>query len=101
MDTTKTKWDLFIILLAIYTSVCLPLELAVLPPFLDNNIYFEVCNHVITFLYIIDIVISFRTSYVNPMMGDEVFDTKKISINYIQGRFWPDIISTIPFDIIF
>jgi hypothetical protein len=35
------------------------------------------------------------------MTGDEINDTKRIAINYMKGKFWLDVISTIPFDLIF
>tara|TARA_B110000285_G_C14981699_1_gene541721 strand:- start:437 stop:985 length:549 start_codon:yes stop_codon:yes gene_type:complete len=98
MNGYKTKWDIFIIVLALYNCIVLPLELAILPPFMEDNYTFEVVNRVIDVIYFIDIILSFRTTYVNPMTGDEVYDAKKISLRYIYGTFWPDIISTVPFD---
>ena len=98
MNVNKTRWDIFIILLAVFNSITLPLELAVLPPFMLDNWYLDAFNHIIDVLFFFDIVISFRTSYVNQMTGDEIFNTKKIANNYMQGRFWIDAASTIPFD---
>ena len=83
MSSNKTNWDIFVIVLAVYNCLALPLELAVLPPFMDDNKYLNITNHFIDLLYLIDIIISFRTTYVNPMTGDEIFDAKKISINYL------------------
>ena len=35
------------------------------------------------------------------MTGDEVVNSKLIAINYVQGRFWLDLISAIPFELVF
>ena len=37
MSSNKTNWDIFVIVLAVYNCLALPLELAVLPPFMDDN----------------------------------------------------------------
>jgi hypothetical protein len=43
-------------------------------------------------------MISFRTTYQNPYTGDEVYDPYQIARNYVLGRFWVDLFSTIPFE---
>jgi hypothetical protein len=48
-----------------------------------------------------DILLNFRTSFLNSLTGDEVVDPKLIALNYLNSfRFWIDFISTAPFDII-
>lgn len=47
-----------------------------------------------------DIVVSFRTTYVEKSTGDEIQDLKLIAINYLKGRFWIDLLATIPMDTI-
>ena len=42
----------------------------------------------------------FRTTYVDKYTGIEEFDTKTISKRYSLGRFWIDLLATIPFDTI-
>ena len=100
MNPIKIKWDLLIICFAVYNSISLPLELALVPPFLAGNQHIDILNQVIDFIFFIDIVLSFRTSIVNPMSGEEITDTKIIYMSYLTGRFWIDLISTIPFDLI-
>ena len=55
-------------------------------------------DNLIDFLFAIDIFVSFRTTYIHPISGDEIVEPKKIASNYISGRFWIDIFSTIPFE---
>ena len=49
-------------------------------------------------VFAIDIFIIFFSSFINVTSGDEIFDMKLIAINYIQGPFWIDFISTVPLD---
>ena len=46
-----------------------------------------------------DILISFRTTYLNVKSGKEVIDSNKIARNYVvTGSFFIDLISTVPID---
>lgn len=50
-------------------------------------------------MFIIDIVINFRTTYVN--MNDEVVSHPgKIAIHYFKGWFLIDMVAAIPFDLL-
>ena len=98
MNAARIKWDLFIILLAVYNSICLPLEIAFRPPFIVTNSFVNSMDLFIDFLFLIDIFISFRTTYIHPISGDEIIESKLIAKNYIAGRFWIDFLSTVPFE---
>ena len=98
MNPARIKWDLFIILLAVYNSICLPLEIAFRPAFIITNPFVKIMDLIIDFLFLIDILISFRTTYIHPISGDEIIESKLIAKNYIAGRFWIDFFSTIPFE---
>jgi hypothetical protein len=58
-----------------------------------------VWSSITDFIFLIDIVLVFRTSIM--YQDDECFDAKIIAIEYIKTRFFIDIVSTIPFDIVF
>lgn len=62
------------------------------------NTVYRALEYIIDFLFFLDIVINFRTTYNHSQTGDEVFDPKLIAIHYIKGRFWIDIAAVIPFD---
>ena len=93
----RVNWDLFIIVLAIYNSIFLPLEIAFKPHFLQTDLIVLV-NHMIDAIFGIDIFISFRTTYVDSRTGDEQLNPQKIAMNYFLGKFWFDLLSTIPFE---
>ena len=48
----------------------------------------------------LDVVINFRTSYVDDITGTEVTDLKEIAKQYLKSRFWVDILASFPLDFI-
>ena len=50
-------------------------------------------------IFAIDIVFRFRTTYIDPISGEEVLNEYMIAKRYITSRtFYFDVISTVPFD---
>ncbi|XP_021328182.1 voltage-gated inwardly rectifying potassium channel KCNH6 isoform X2 [Danio rerio] len=104
----KAIWDWVILLLVLYTAVFTPFSAA----FLLNELEDErrqtcgyTCNPlnvvdvIVDVLFIADIVITFRTTYVNH--NDEVVThPKRIAIHYIKGWFFIDMVAAIPFDLL-
>ena len=97
LNDNRIYWDFFIILLAIYNSLALPMEIAFKPPWLMTSVNYTL-NTIIDCLFAIDIIIIFRTTYVCPSTGAEIIEGKQIAKNYLSGRFIIDLLSTIPFD---
>lgn len=77
----------------------IPVEVAFEPEVLES-VAFIVINAIIDVCFAIDIFVVFRTTYVDPYDGKEVLDGKQIAKNYLAGRFWIDLLATIPFDTI-
>lgn len=96
-DPNKTRWELFVIILALYNAFSIPFELSFDPPVMRGT-NFVIMNSFIDFLFGVDIFIQFRTTFYDTITGDEVTDLKIIRRNYLKGRFSIDILSTIPFD---
>ena len=59
---------------------------------------FTVINGLVDFCFFIDIIVTFRTTFVDQKTGDEVFDFWEIAKIYLSGRFWIDLLSTVPLD---
>ena len=96
-DPQKTKWDLIIIFLAIYNSFQIPFEIAFDPEDMKLPAFYVV-NSLIDFVFLLDIIVNFRTTFYDIETGDEVFDSKRTGKMYLKGRFTVDLLSTIPFD---
>ena len=52
----------------------------------------------VDFSFFLDIVISFRTTFMDFRTGQEVLNSKLIAKNYLLDRFWIDLLSMIPLD---
>jgi len=60
----------------------------------------DLMNSSIDFLFIADLLVTFRVTYQNSKTGDEEFNTTKIALNYLKGRFWIDLLASLPLDFI-
>lgn len=59
----------------------------------------EIIDLIVDIMFIVDIIINFRTTYVNE--NDEVVSHPgKIAIYYFKGWFFIDMIAAIPFDLL-
>lgn len=94
----KLYWDIIIIVLAIYNSIVIPVEIAFNPPELASAGEITI-ESLINLVFFIDIFLNFRTTYISDVNGDEIFDFKKIALLYIlSGRFILDVLSSLPFN---
>ncbi|XP_067333956.1 potassium voltage-gated channel subfamily H member 6a isoform X1 [Channa argus] len=104
----KAVWDWVILLLVIYTAIFTPYSAAFLlhePEGEQRNECYYSCNPlnvvdlVVDVMFIVDILINFRTTYVNH--NDEVVSHPgRIAQHYFKGWFLIDIVAAIPFDLL-
>ena len=74
MNPHKIKWDLFIIFLAIYNCIFLPIQLALLPDIETDFPWVEHINLFIDAIFLLDIIAQFRTTEFQPNTGEEITD---------------------------
>lgn len=106
----KAVWDWIILLLVIYTAIFTPYVAAFLlseekktrvkesaeSRFKDPLTMIEL---IVDIMFIVDILINFRTTYVNK--NDEVVSHPgKIAVHYFKGWFLIDVVAAIPFDLL-
>ncbi|XP_053322028.1 potassium voltage-gated channel subfamily H member 2 [Spea bombifrons] len=104
----KAVWDWLILLLVIYTAIFTPYSAAFLlndqeEQEKENCGYscnpLSVVDLIVDIMFIIDILINFRTTYVNS--NEEVVSHPgKIAIHYFKGWFLIDMVAAIPFDLL-
>ncbi|XP_035382667.1 potassium voltage-gated channel subfamily H member 7 isoform X2 [Electrophorus electricus] len=104
----KAVWDWLILLLVIYTAIFTPYSAA----FLLNDVEehkrrecgyscspLNVVDLMVDIMFIVDILINFRTTYVNS--NEEVVShPTKIAVHYFKGWFLIDMVAAIPFDLL-
>jgi hypothetical protein len=59
-----------------------------------------VMNWLIDILFMIDVVVNFRTAILDEKTGKEIYNGKVIALNYLRGKFWIDMLASLPFDFI-
>uniref|UniRef100_A0A3Q2P648 Voltage-gated inwardly rectifying potassium channel KCNH2 n=1 Tax=Fundulus heteroclitus TaxID=8078 RepID=A0A3Q2P648_FUNHE len=99
----KAVWDWLILLLVIYTAILTPYSAAFLLNDQQNCGYscspLNVVDLIVDIMFIIDILINFRTTYVNS--NDEVVSHPvRIAVHYFKGWFLIDMVAAIPFDLL-
>lgn len=100
----KAVWDWIILLLVIYTAIFTPYVAAFLLREETNRKArftepLEIVDLIVDIMFIVDIIINFRTTYVNE--NDEVVSHPgKIAIHYFKGWFIIDMIAAVPFDLL-
>ena len=92
----RERWDYFVMLIATWNAMALPIELAFEPEFTETQEN-ATLNGIIDFLFLIDIIVVFRTAIIGDN-GEIVTDQKTIAIKYLKGSFSIDFLSTIPLD---
>ncbi|XP_062937139.1 potassium voltage-gated channel subfamily H member 6 isoform X3 [Cynocephalus volans] len=104
----KAVWDWLILLLVIYTAVFTPYSAAFLLSNQDQSQRgacgytcspLTVVDLIVDIMFVVDIVINFRTTYVNT--NDEVVShPRRIAVHYFKGWFLIDMVAAIPFDLL-
>ena len=56
-------------------------------------------NGILDGIFILDLILNFRTSFIHSQTGEEIFDPKLIAKNYLGGQFTIDFLSAIPFEL--
>ncbi|XP_078320838.1 voltage-gated inwardly rectifying potassium channel KCNH6-like isoform X2 [Crassostrea virginica] len=106
----KAVWDWIILLLVIYTAIFTPYSAAFVLSEEKKKSSHEsiesrysdpltVIDLIVDIMFIVDILINFRTTYVNK--NDEVVSNPgKIMVHYFKGWFLIDVVAAIPFDLL-
>lgn len=101
---SKAIWDWIVLLLVIYTAIEVPYNVAFIVPLhkkvsLKDNIW-EILNLCVDILFIVDVIINFRTTYVEGRTVKVVSNPRKIACNYLRTWFFVDFVSAMPFELI-
>ena len=73
-----------IIILAIYQAIIIPFNISFQPDEL-NSPYIRTMDSLIDMVFMLDIILRFRTTYIDQISGEEVVDTKLIGMRYMKS----------------
>jgi hypothetical protein len=93
-STFKENWDFLIMITACWNVFMLPIAISF-------GIQSEVTSYIDWFVdwcFVIDMIVVFRTTIVDEDSGNEIRDNTVIAWTYLKGRFFIDVLSTVPFD---
>uniref|UniRef100_A0A0D9VE84 Potassium channel n=1 Tax=Leersia perrieri TaxID=77586 RepID=A0A0D9VE84_9ORYZ len=93
-DPWYRSWELFLIVLVIYSAWICPFELAFLRDFPYKLLLVE---NIVDIFFAIDIVLTFFVAYVDSKTHLFVDDRKRIAVRYLSSWFIFDVCSTAPF----
>ncbi|XP_025926982.1 potassium voltage-gated channel subfamily H member 4 [Apteryx rowi] len=98
----KALWDWLILLATFYVAVTVPYNVCFTgtedsPSAARSTIVSDIA---VEMLFILDIVLNFRTTYVSQS-GQVVYDPRSICIHYVATWFFVDLIAALPFDLLY
>ena len=84
-------WEKFIIVVAIYSVVVIPMKLRVVDTILgDYYLSIDVFTYI---LYVADVAINLRSTYINSF-GEEIMHPRRVMLHYVSSfGFWVDLAS--------
>ena len=81
----RVRWDVWIMILSIYTSFLIPYEVAFLETKEGYKKGNEWLNYIFDIFFISDIILNFFTTTMDPYTGLELDDKCEIATHYLQG----------------
>lgn len=94
----KIQWDMFLAVIIVYTVVMTPVDLAFYSGKESHDTAVEL---VLDGFFFADLTFSFRTSFPSSHEGALVLDQWQIAGNYLRSWFLVDLLSSIPFQLVF
>ncbi|NXN92023.1 KCNH4 protein, partial [Rhinopomastus cyanomelas] len=98
----KALWDWLILLATFYVAVTVPYNVCFTgtEEILSAARSTIVSDIAVEMLFIVDIILNFRTTYVSQS-GQVVYDPRSICIHYMATWFFVDLIAALPFDLLY
>lgn len=97
-DPWKIKWDIFVFVMLIFTAFVVPLRLAFSE---TDDVFWTIINVFIDLTFLVDVILSFFTTYFDEKTATRVTDKKMIAKTYLKTWFFIDVISILPLDLFF
>ena len=93
----RIRWDAVLVLLILWTSIMLPLQIAVIVDTTGPG--WLVLDTLVDLFFIADLVLNFFTPY-NAPNGEWITDRNAMAKNYAKSWFIVDLVSSVPIDVV-
>ena len=92
-------WDWLILLIVAYIAITVPFNVA----FKIHDRYYAMFTIDIFFevVFVVDILINFRTTYIDVESGRLISQPSKVAIHYLKGWFFVDLLAALPFELLY
>ena len=92
-------WNNMVIVLAMYNSVTIPMAIFYGEdgPTIIGSETIALIDALVDLTFLIDVVLTFRTTYLDTETGSDETDPHKIASKYLHGSFMIDFASSVPF----
>nr|AIQ80464.1 ELK [Nematostella vectensis] len=97
-SNVKSLWDWWVLILTFYIAIMVPYNVAFSRHGKARDLI--IVDMVIELFFILDIVVHFRTTFVNKA-GRIVYEQKAIAIHYLKGWFILDFLAALPFEALY
>jgi hypothetical protein len=95
----RTSWDVVVIILSVWICLTQPFDVVFEPDTFKTRLYSSF-NFFVDGVFILDIILNFRTTISDFITGEEITDKRKIAGKYFFGRFFLDLVAAIPFELL-
>ena len=78
----RLRWDLIVISLAVYQAMTIPISISYDPDIFNSPVT-KTLDSLIDLVFVMDIILNFRTSYIEASNGEEVLDPSMVASKYL------------------
>ena len=96
----RRYWLLLIFMFLLYNAICVPFRLAFLDTWQHAHIIIVLSclDYLSDLFFLLDVGLYFATPYLNEGILER--GPKEIKAHYLRTWFWPDLVSSFPFDVL-
>lgn len=97
-STLNLLWEQVVLITILVVTIFFPLNMAFVT---EESTLLTSVYVLVDFVFLLDIIMNFFTTYIDSVSNLEVLDHKRIALSYIKSWFVFDVFSIIPFDYLF
>ena len=95
----RTKWDVLVAISLAYNALAIPYRIC-FDQIAATDEFIFYFDRLVDFLFLVDVILNFYTGYIKSKDGQIELEPKLVKMNYLKTWFLPDLISSIPYELI-